>query len=186
MPDKHSQRNPGTLYVVATPIGNLQDITLRAVETLGRVDLIAAEDTRHTLKLLAAHGIENKLISYHEHNEAQRTPDLIEKLLEGLSIALVTDAGTPAVSDPGYRLVAQAIGRHLPVVPIPGACAAVSALCASGLATDRFTFVGFPPPQKKPMPGTPRSAGRPAAHADLLPVAATPGLVSQGIAFRNG
>ena len=144
MPDNHSQQEPGTLYVVATPIGNLQDITLRALETLGRANLIAAEDTRHTRKLLAAHGIENKLVSYHEHNERQRTADLIEKLQAGQSIALVTDAGTPAVSDPGYRLVAEAIGLHIPVVPIPGVSAAISALSVAGLPTDRFTFVGFP------------------------------------------
>ena len=144
MPDKTPEWKPGTLYVVATPIGNLQDITLRAIDTLGRAGLIAAEDTRHTRKLLAAHGIENKLVSYHEHNERQRTADLIEKLCQGMTIALVTDAGTPAVSDPGYRLVAEAVRCHIRVVPIPGASAAISALSVSGLPTDRFTFVGFP------------------------------------------
>lgn len=139
---------PGCLYVVATPIGHLEDITLRAVRTLKEVDLIAAEDTRHTRKLLAAHGIENQLISYHEHNEQQRTAELILRLEQGTRIALVSDAGTPTVSDPGYRLVEAAAARQIPIVPIPGASAAVAALSAAGLPTDSFTFAGFPPRKK--------------------------------------
>jgi 16S rRNA (cytidine1402-2'-O)-methyltransferase len=131
--------------VVATPIGHLEDITLRAIRTLKAVDLIAAEDTRHTRKLLAAHGIENQLISYHEHNEAQRTAELIRRLEQGARIALVSDAGTPTVSDPGYRLVEAAAARRIPIVPIPGVSAAMAALSAAGLPTDSFTFAGFPP-----------------------------------------
>ena len=141
--------DPGPcLYVVATPIGNLADITLRAIDVLTQVDLIAAEDTRLTQRLLTAHGIQNKLISYHEHNENRRTPELIDKLVEGLRIALVSDAGTPMVSDPGYRLIATAVERGIPVVPIPGVSAAITALSASGLATDSFIFIGFPARKK--------------------------------------
>lgn len=134
----------GCLYVVTTPIGNLQDITLRALQVLRKVDLIAAEDTRHTRRLLEAHQIQNRLVSYHEHNESGRTPQLIERLQAGARIALVTDAGTPLVSDPGYRLVSAAIAQGLAVVPVPGVSAAVAALSVAGLATDTFTFVGFP------------------------------------------
>ena len=141
-------RAAGGLYVVATPIGHLEDITLRAIKTLKQVDLIAAEDTRHTRRLLAAHQIENQLISYHEHNEQQRTAELIRRLESGAAIALVSDAGTPTVSDPGYRLVEAAAARRIPVVPIPGVSAAITALSAAGLATDSFTFVGFPPRKK--------------------------------------
>ncbi len=150
MPLNLPTREPGAgcLYVVATPIGNLEDITLRAVRTLKEVDLIAAEDTRHTRKLLAAHGIENQLISYHEHNEQQRTADLIRRLEQGTRIALVSDAGTPTVSDPGYRLVEAAAARRIPVVPVPGVSAATAALSAAGLPTDSFTFAGFPPRKK--------------------------------------
>jgi len=136
------------LYVVATPIGNLADITLRAIDVLSRVDLIAAEDTRHTRSLLSAHGIANKLISYHEHNEHQRTPELIVRLEQGAVIALVSNAGTPLVSDPGYRLVSHAVAHNIPVVPIPGVSAAMAALSVSGLPTDAFTFVGFPARKK--------------------------------------
>jgi 16S rRNA (cytidine1402-2'-O)-methyltransferase len=139
---------PGCLYVVATPIGHLEDITLRAVRTLKEVDLIAAEDTRHTRRLLAAHGIENQLISYHEHNEQQRTAELIRRLEQGTRIALVSDAGTPTVSDPGYRLVEAAAARRIPIIPIPGVSAAMAALSAAGLPTDSFTFAGFPPRKK--------------------------------------
>ncbi len=138
------EKTTGCLYVVATPIGNLEDITLRALKTLARVDLIAAEDTRHTRRLLAAHGIRKKLISYHEHNEAQRAAALMTQLAQGAHIALVTDAGTPTVSDPGYRFVQAAAAQGLPVVPIPGVSAAIAALSAAGLATDSFTFIGFP------------------------------------------
>lgn len=136
------------LYVVATPIGNLADITLRAIDVLSRVDLIAAEDTRHTRTLLSAHGITNKLISYHEHNERQRTAELIVRLEQGAVIALVSNAGTPLVSDPGYRLVSHAVAHDIPVVPIPGVSAAMAALSASGLPTDAFIFVGFPARKK--------------------------------------
>jgi 16S rRNA (cytidine1402-2'-O)-methyltransferase len=146
---KHAaDETAGRLFVVATPIGNLQDLTLRAIETLGAVDLIAAEDTRHTRRLLAAHGIKGRLVSYHEHNEARRTAELIDRLKGGESVALVSDAGTPGVSDPGYRLVQAAVALQLPVVPVPGASAAIAALCASGLPTDNFTFVGFPARKK--------------------------------------
>ena len=146
----NQRRKPatGTLFVVATPIGNLEDITLRAIKTLHSVDLIAAEDTRHTRRLLTAHDIESGLISYHEHNEQQRTPELMDRLKKGASIALVSDAGTPTVSDPGYRLVQAAAAHQIPVVPIPGVSAAIAALSASGLATDSFTFIGFPARKK--------------------------------------
>jgi 16S rRNA (cytidine1402-2'-O)-methyltransferase len=139
---------PGCLYVVATPIGNLEDITLRALRILARVDLIAAEDTRHTRRLLSAHNLKSRMISYHEHNEQQRTPELIKQLQAGRHLALVTDAGTPAISDPGYRLVAAAAQKGITVVPIPGASAALAALSAAGMATDSFTFVGFPSRKK--------------------------------------
>jgi 16S rRNA (cytidine1402-2'-O)-methyltransferase len=150
MPSNSPIHNPGggCLYVVATPIGHLEDITLRAIRTLQEVDLIAAEDTRRTRKLLAAHGIEKHLISYHEHNEQQRTVELIQRLEQGACIALVSDAGTPTVSDPGYRLVEAAAGRQIPIVPIPGVSAAMTALSAGGLPTDSFTFAGFPPRKK--------------------------------------
>jgi 16S rRNA (cytidine1402-2'-O)-methyltransferase len=132
------------LYVVATPIGHLADITLRAIAVLTGVDLIAAEDTRHTRRLLDHYQIRNRLVSYHEHNEAQRTVELIVQLEAGASIALVTDAGTPSVSDPGFRLVQAAVEKAIPVFPIPGVSAAITALSAAGLPTDRFTFAGFP------------------------------------------
>jgi 16S rRNA (cytidine1402-2'-O)-methyltransferase len=137
-------RAAGCLYVVATPIGHLEDITLRAIRILQQVDLIAAEDTRHTRRLLAAHHIQNQLISYHEHNEQQRTLELIDRLESGADIALVSDAGTPTVSDPGYRLVEAAAIRGIPIIPVPGVSAAITALSAAGLPTDSFTFVGFP------------------------------------------
>lgn len=139
---------PGTLYLVATPIGNLQDITLRALETLRTVDLIACEDTRHTQKLLNHFRISNRTISYHEHNEHERTEQLAEKLVDGQSIALVSDAGTPAINDPGLRLVQRAIEVGAAVVPVPGAAAFVSAVVASGLATDPIYFGGFLPAKK--------------------------------------
>ncbi len=133
----------GKLYIVATPIGNKDDITLRAIKVLGEVDLIAAEDTRETGKLLAYHKIKNNLISYHEHNETRCSPGLINKLEKGLSIALVSDAGTPSVSDPGYRLINQAMTKNIRIIPVPGVSAATAALSASGLATDSFIFIGF-------------------------------------------
>jgi 16S rRNA (cytidine1402-2'-O)-methyltransferase len=135
----------GTLYLVGTPIGNLEDITLRAVRTLKEVDLVACEDTRHTLKLLNHYGIEKPTISYHEHNELTRAAELVVHLENGDDIAMVSDAGMPGVSDPGYRLVALALRHHIRVVPIPGASAFLSALVASGLPTDSFHFSGFLP-----------------------------------------
>ena len=134
---------PGTLYVVATPIGHLQDITLRALAVLGTVDLIAAEDTRKTAHLLAHHGIATPRVSYHEHNEARRTPELLERLRRGASMALVSNAGTPGISDPGFRLISAAAAEGIRIVPVPGPSAAAAALSASGLPTDAFVFVGF-------------------------------------------
>ena len=134
----------GTLYVTATPIGNLDDITLRAIEILRTVDMIAAEDTRQTGILLKAHRIDTRLISYHEHNEQQRARQLIAKLQAGNSVALVSDAGTPTISDPGYRLVCDATAAGIDVVPLPGVSAATAALSVSGLPTDAYTFIGFP------------------------------------------
>jgi 16S rRNA (cytidine1402-2'-O)-methyltransferase len=133
----------GTLYVVATPIGNMDDITVRALDVFGRVDLIAAEDTRHTGKLLKHHHIKCRLISYHEHNEKERTPLLVERLKSGSSIALVSNAGTPTVSDPGYVLLQKTLENNIKVVPVPGASALVAALSISGLPTDSFIFIGF-------------------------------------------
>jgi len=139
---------PGILYVVATPIGNRDDITLRALDILGHVDLVAAEDTRHTGRLLAHHKIKCQMISFHEHNENDRTPDLIRRLKAGTSVALVSNAGTPSVSDPGYRLVKEAVANHIRVTPIPGVSAAIAALSVSGLPTDSFVFIGFPAKKK--------------------------------------
>jgi 16S rRNA (cytidine1402-2'-O)-methyltransferase len=136
---------PGTLYLVATPIGNLSDITHRALQVLRDVDLIACEDTRHTHKLLSHYGITTKTVSYHEHNEQQRAEQLIDQLKQGSNIAVVSDAGTPAVSDPGFRLVRAAIENEVPVVPVPGPSALISALDAAGLPTDEFFFAGFLP-----------------------------------------
>ncbi len=135
----------GTLYVVATPIGNLEDLTFRALRTLKEVDLIAAEDTRRTSKLLAHYEVRKPLVSLHEHNENRESPHLIEKLQSGLSVALVSDAGTPTIADPGYHLVAAARAAGLAVVPIPGASAVAAALSISGQPADQFAFLGFPP-----------------------------------------
>jgi 16S rRNA (cytidine1402-2'-O)-methyltransferase len=135
----------GTLYLVATPIGNLSDITHRALQVLKDVDLIACEDTRHTHKLLSHYGISTKTISYHEHNEQQRTAQLIETLQQGSDVAIVSDAGTPSISDPGFRLVRAAIENDITVVPVPGPSALISALVAAGLPTDEFFFGGFLP-----------------------------------------
>lgn len=137
--------SPGTLYLVATPIGNLSDITQRAVDVLSQVDYIAAEDTRHSQRLLAHLGIKTRLQACHEHNEEQITPRLLDDLQAGRTIALISDAGTPLISDPGYRLVAQAHDRGISVVPVVGPSAVIAALSAAGLATDRFSFEGFPP-----------------------------------------
>ena len=133
------------LYLVATPIGNLEDITYRAVRVLTEVDLIACEDTRHTRKLLDHYGISKPTVSYHEHNEMERSAELVERMQAGASVALVSDAGMPLVSDPGYRLVRAAVEAGIPVVPIPGPSAALAALAASGLPTDAFHFAGFLP-----------------------------------------
>lgn len=143
------QQGVGTLYLVGTPIGNLEDMTYRAVRMLQEVDLIAAEDTRQTRKLLTHFSIQTKLTSYHEHNKYERTDELIKLLLAGTNIALVSDAGLPAISDPGEDLVKAAIIEDIAVVPIPGANAALSALIIAGLSTESFTFVGFPPRERK-------------------------------------
>jgi 16S rRNA (cytidine1402-2'-O)-methyltransferase len=137
----------GKLYIIATPIGNLEDITLRALRVLGEVDLVAAEDTRTTGRLLSHFSIKKPQTSYFEHNEQHKTPQLLDRLEQGLTLALVTDAGTPCISDPGYRLVAGAIERGIPVEALPGACAAVSALSIAGLPVHRFAFEGFLPPK---------------------------------------
>ncbi len=139
----------GKLYLVATPIGNLEDITFRAINVLKEVDLIAAEDTRHTLKLLNHYEISKPLISYHRHNEDVKSDVLISKLLDGQNVAIVTDAGTPGISDPGEEIVKEAIENNIEVVPIPGACALINALIASGLNTKEFAFYGFLPLNKK-------------------------------------
>src|SRR2546427_2421105 len=135
----------GSLYIVATPIGNLEDITQRALRVLGEVDFVACEDTRHTRKLLNHYGINAKTISYHEHNERERAAELLARLQDGANVAIVSDAGTPAVSDPGFRLVRLAAENGVRVVPIPGPTALISALVASGLPTDEFFFSGFLP-----------------------------------------
>ena len=154
----------GTLYLIATPIGNLEDITHRAVRLLGEVDLIACEDTRHTKKLLNHYGIHTKTVSYHEHNERERALELIERLKSGADVAVVSDAGTPGISDPGFRLARIAIDNDVHVVPVPGASALISALVASGLPTDEFFFGGFLPA---------RSGARRARLAELRSLPAT-------------
>ncbi|MGH8369547.1 MAG: 16S rRNA (cytidine(1402)-2'-O)-methyltransferase [Gammaproteobacteria bacterium] len=138
-------QQPGVLYVVATPIGNLEDLSPRARRVLSEVATVAAEDTRHTGQLFKHAGISTPLLSLHDHNEAERAPKLVEQLLAGESVALVSDAGTPLISDPGYGLVRAARQAGIAVTPIPGACALVAALCVSGLPTDRFVFEGFLP-----------------------------------------
>jgi 16S rRNA (cytidine1402-2'-O)-methyltransferase len=143
------RHDPGpALYLVATPIGNLEDITLRALRILKQVDLIACEDTRQTQKLLNHYNITTRTTSYHKHNEMTRAPELVKELQEGASVALVTDAGMPGISDPGFRLISLAIRHHVPVIPIPGASAFLSALVASGLPTDSFRFSGFLPAKR--------------------------------------
>ncbi|MCZ2150621.1 MAG: 16S rRNA (cytidine(1402)-2'-O)-methyltransferase [Bryobacterales bacterium] len=155
---------PGKLYVVATPIGNLEDLTFRAARILGEVDVIACEDTRQTAKLLAHLSLHKPLVAIHEHNERERAAELAARLAAGASIALVSDAGTPLISDPGYRLIQAATETGIPVVPLPGPCAAITALSASGLPTDAFYFGGFLPAKAnqrrkylealKPLPAT--------------------------------
>ncbi len=154
MPVSHQVENttsngpPGKLFVVATPIGNLEDITLRAIRTLKEVDLIACEDTRRTQGLLEHYAIRTNMISYHEHNEMTRAPELILLMEEGSRVALVSDAGMPVISDPGYRLVELAIRHSIPVIPIPGPSAFVATLAAAGLPLDRFRFCGFLPSKR--------------------------------------
>jgi 16S rRNA (cytidine1402-2'-O)-methyltransferase len=154
----------GTLYVVATPIGNIDDLSPRAREVLAKVSLVAAEDTRHAGQLLTRLGISARLVSLHEHNETQRSDELLAMLKTGSSIALVSDAGTPLISDPGYRLLAAARAAELPVSPIPGCCALIAALSVAGLPTDRFLFEGFLPA---------RRAARLARFGELAGVGAT-------------
>ena len=146
--DKKNAVVRGTLYIVATPIGNLEDITVRSLRILAGVDLIAAEDTRTSSRLLSFYEIETRLTSYHEHNENKKAEELIGLLKSDASVALISDAGTPAVSDPGFRLVRLAVEHDIPIVPIPGPSAALSGLCASGLPTDAFVFSGFLPRKK--------------------------------------
>ena len=156
---------PG-LYIVATPIGNLEDITLRALRVLRSVDRIACEDTRQTRKLLDRHGITTPTISSHEHNEAERSRQLIQELKNGARIAVVSDAGTPGISDPGMIFAQAAIAEGVPVFPIPGASAALAALVASGLNTERFSFIGFLPPKA----GARRTALEDLARTTAIPV----------------
>ncbi|OOF55132.1 16S rRNA (cytidine(1402)-2'-O)-methyltransferase [Rodentibacter genomosp. 2] len=139
----------GILYIVATPIGNLQDITQRALDIFSQVDLIAAEDTRHSGLLLSHYGIKKPFFALHDHNEQEKAVVLVEKLKQGSRIALISDAGTPLISDPGFHLVRQCREAGIKVVPLPGACAAITALCASGIASDRFCFEGFLPAKTK-------------------------------------
>ena len=164
---------PGTLYLVATPIGNLADITHRALQVLKDVDLIACEDTRHTHKLLNHYGITTKTISYHEHNEQQRAAQLIERLKQGSDIAVVSDAGTPSISDPGFRLVRAAIENEIPVVPVPGPSALISALIAAGLPTDEFFFAGFLAITNECASCSFERIAIRAGHVDLLRIAAS-------------
>ncbi|AIK16745.1 16S rRNA (cytidine(1402)-2'-O)-methyltransferase [Glaesserella parasuis] len=149
MKNEYSPKQIGTLYIVATPIGNLEDITQRALNTFAAVDLIAAEDTRHSGILLSHYGIKKPFFALHDHNEQQRATVLVEKLQQGQNIALISDAGTPLISDPGFHLVRHCRQAGINIVPIPGACAAITALCSSGIASDRFCFEGFLPAKSK-------------------------------------
>jgi len=142
---KPDEAGAGCLYIVATPIGNLEDITLRALRVLREADVIACEDTRQTMKLLTHFDISKRLVSYHEHNEITRAPEIVIELEQGAKVALVSDAGTPAISDPGFRLVSLCLRHGIAVVPVPGASAFVAALAASGMPIDEFTFAGFLP-----------------------------------------
>lgn len=144
---KNPASSLGTLYVVATPIGHLDDMTLRALKILKEVDYIAAEDTRQTRKLLHHYDLQKRMVSYYEHNEDKRTRSIINDLKGGKSIALVSSAGTPGISDPGYVLVRQCLDHNIPIVPIPGSSAIIAALSVAGLPTDRFQFVGFLSPK---------------------------------------
>lgn len=146
--DPAGRRATGTLFVVATPIGNLEDITLRALRVLGQVSAVACEDTRQTLKLMNRHGLKKRLISYFHPREGRKIPEIVGLLEKGGNVALVSDAGTPGLADPGFPLIREALKRGIPVVPIPGPSAAACALSASGLPTHRFLFLGFPPPKR--------------------------------------
>ena len=143
------ENKKGTLYVIATPIGNLEDISLRALRILKEVDAVACEDTRRTLKLLNAYKIQKRLISYYQPKEGRKSPLILALLKGGKDIALVSDSGTPGVSDPGFRLIREAVQEGMTVVPVPGASAVAAALSAAGLPTDRFLFLGFPPPKRE-------------------------------------
>jgi 16S rRNA (cytidine1402-2'-O)-methyltransferase len=143
------QKQKGKLFIVATPIGNLEDLTFRAVRVLSQVDFIACEDTRQTIKLLNKYNLKKRLISYYQPKENQKIPKIMNLLQEGKDLALVSDAGTPGLSDPGFRLIKEAIRESIQLIPIPGASAAIAALTASGLPTDRFLFIGFPPHKKE-------------------------------------
>lgn len=156
---------PGTLYIVATPIGNLEDLSPRAVAVLKAVSLVAAEDTRHSGRLLQAMAVDTRMMALHDHNERDRMEQVLEKLEEGIDVALISDAGTPLISDPGFVLVREARKRGLRVSPIPGPCAIVAALCAAGLPTDRFAFEGFLPSKKGARAAT---LGRLSAEAATL------------------
>jgi 16S rRNA (cytidine1402-2'-O)-methyltransferase len=147
--DGSANKTWGILYVVATPIGNLEDLTFRALRILKNVSFIACEDTRQTRKLLTKYNIKKSLISYYHPRESQKTPQIISQLKKGKNVALVTDSGTPGISDPGYPLIREAIARGIQIIPIPGATALTAALSASGLPTHRFIFLGFPPPKKE-------------------------------------
>ena len=149
MTEEQCRDTTGTLYVVATPIGNLEDITYRAVRILNQVDLVAAEDTRHSRKLFAHFGIHKPLVSYHDHNEQQRQEELLLRLQAGENIALISDAGTPCIADPGYRLIASCHAAGITVVPIPGPSAIITALSAAGVSTERFAFEGYLPQRTK-------------------------------------
>ncbi|MDP8078567.1 16S rRNA (cytidine(1402)-2'-O)-methyltransferase [Phocoenobacter skyensis] len=149
MKNDHNHQQLGKLYIVATPIGNLNDITHRAITTLEQVDLVAAEDTRHSGLLLSHYGIKKPFFALHDHNEQQKATLLVEKLQKGLNIALISDAGTPLISDPGFHLVRECKQNGIQVIPIPGACAAITALSVAGIASNRFSFEGFLPAKTK-------------------------------------
>lgn len=149
MTDEQGETKTGTLYIVATPIGNLEDMTYRAVRILSDVDLVAAEDTRHSRKLFTHFDIRTPLVSYHDHNERQRQEMLVETLRSGKNVALISDAGTPCIADPGYRLIASCYEAMLRVVPVPGPSATITALSAAGVSTDRFAFEGYLPQKTK-------------------------------------